>query len=282
MALTTRQIAALNEFAQTQPALKPRGQLGAGESDIVLGTMLDNGQLLANDFRDQYITVPFAVAAPSGAAVTKDFIAWTAPYAGRIVSASLVPSATWSAGNNVGDKYLVAVRRYNNTPANLSKDHDFVTGLTAGVPALLPTGASSALLTSAQTLTIAVSGAVMTLTSAVDFVTTPNVGDYVSITSVAAVAAGATPSNPGVYQITAVTSSKILVATKLWGHDPEAKTATNAAAGDVSDVRLISNLESAFSAGDTLGLRFIIPISTTTPVDVSTLGFALVLRVRPA
>lgn len=282
MALTQAQIDAFNEWSKLEPALKSRGQLGGSNADIQLGTLLDNGQALGNDSRDKFVTLPFTLPAPAGSAVTKDFIAFKAPFAGQIVSAELIASAAWTAGNNVGDKYLVSVRRLNNTAANLQKDHDFVTGLAAATAALLPTGASQALLTSGDDITITVSGAALTLTHESDFVTQPAVGDYLSITSVATNAAGATPSNPGVYRITALTSSKILVATKLWGHDPEAVSVTACGAGDVSDVRLIRASEATFSAGDILGLRVIVPINSTTPVDVSALSFSLVLRVRPA
>ncbi len=282
MALTQRQIDALNEFTKTQPALKPRGQLGGGEADIALGDMFQSGQILGNDMRDVIVELPFVLPAPTSGAATKDFLAWKAPFAGQIVSAELVANATWSAGNNVGDKYLVAVRRHNNTPANLTKDHDFVTGLAAFTAARLPTGASKALLTSGDDITIAVSGAVLTLTHESNFVTLPVVGEYVSITSVATVAAGSTPANPGIYRITAVTSAKIIVMTKLFGANPEAVSIAACGAGDVSDVRLIQVPEATFSADDMLGIRVIVPIDTTTPVDVSTLSMTLVLRVRPA
>jgi hypothetical protein len=280
MALTTRQKEALTEFTKTQPALKPRGQLGAGEEDIDLGTMLANGKVLDNDHRDVIVELPFTLPAPAGAAATVDLLAWKAPYAGRIVSAELIVNGTWSGGNNVGDKYLVAVRRHNNTAANLTKDHDLVTGLAAFTSARLPTGSSLAMLTSGDDITITVDGATMTLVHESNFVNLPGVGDYVSITSVATVAAGATPANPGVYQVTAVNSAKSITMTKLFGANPEAVAVAACGAGDVSDVRLIPATEATFSSGDMLGLRAIVPINTTTPVDVSALKMTLILRVR--
>lgn len=282
MAYSQAQKDALTEFTKTQPALKPRGQIGGTNGDIDLGADLASGKVLDDDHRDRIITIPFTLAAPTTGAATKDILAWKAPFAGRIVSAELVTSGTWAAGNNVGDKYLVAVRKYNATAANLSKDHDLVTGLTAGTAARLPTGSSNALLTVGDDITITVSGSAMTLVHESVFVTTPVVGDFVSITSVATVAAGATPSNPGVYVITAVNSTKSITMTKLFGHDPEAVSVAACGSGDVSDVRLIRAMESAFSADDVLGLRVIVPINTTTPVDVSALGLMLQLRVRQA
>lgn len=277
MKLTDKEKNALNGFSDTQSALSPNGASRYAEPKVRLGDMLDTMQI---EQRTKSVSVAFALPAPAGSAATKDFIAFKAPGDGEIVSVELIPSAAWTAGNNVGDKYLTSVRRYNNTPANLVKDHDLVTGIAAGASALLPTGASGALLVLGDDLTISASGADLTLVSESDFVTTPKVGDYVSITSVAANAAGATPANPGIYRVTAVNNSKSLTATKLFGANPEAVATVAAGAGDVSDVRLISATESTFAAGDVIGLRVIVPINTSTPVDVSALGLTAIINYK--
>lgn len=277
MLMTQEEKDCLTSFSTTQTALQPRGHGNYGVSPrIDLGAMLDTMQA---DDRLASVTIPFTLPAPAGAAATKDFIAFKAPGDGQIVSVEIVPNAAWTAGNNVGDTYLLAVRRYNNTPANVSFAHDFVTGLAAGGDGVIPTGSSNALLTSGQNLTIAVSGAAITLTNAVAWVTAPSVGDYLTITSASTNFPGATPSNPGIYLITASTSTTI-TATKLFGTNPEAVSITAAAAGDVTNVRLIRAQEASFSAGDTLGLRVIVPISTSTPVDVSALSFSAIVKYK--
>ncbi len=275
MLMTQGEKDCLTGFCATQTALQPRGS-NIASPRIDLGAMLDTMQA---DDRLQSLTIPFTLPAPAGAAATKDFIAFKAPGDGQIVSVEIIPNAAWGAGNNVGDTYLASVHRYNNTPADVAFAHDLVTGLAAGASARLPTGSSNALLTSGQNLTVTVSGSAITLTNAVAWVAQPNIGDYVSITSAATGFAGATPSNPGVYVVTAATSLT-LTATKVSGHDPEAVSVASAGAGDVAGVRLIRVQEAAFAAGDVIGVRVIVPISTSTPVDVSALALAAIIKYK--
>lgn len=282
MALTSAQIQVLNDWSKTQTGLKPFNQIdGTSASNINLGTMFDSGTILSNDNRDKYVSVSLVLPAPAGGAVTKDFPMFEAPAGGQLVSVKLVPSAAWSAGNNKGDTYLLNARRYNNTAANLGFTHDASSGIAAGFAALLPTGSSNQLLTAGQAFTITASGASITLNNAIDFINLPAIGDYLSINCSATQAAGTNTTlyNSGVFQITAASSSYI-VATKLWGHDPETVNSVSAVATDVTGVRLIRSSEATFSAGDTIGLRVVVPINTTTPVDVSALNFVAVLRYR--
>lgn len=273
MAMTAAELAALNQWSALEPALADKG--------VALGTALDNGQALGNDIRDKFIVVPLALPAAAGSAATKDFPAFVAPAAGSIVSAHLVSAAGFVAGNHATDKWLFNVRRYNNTAAQLSKDHDFLSGMAAGSAIALPTGASSALLTAGQNLAITVASTVATFTNAVAWVTQPQVGDYISLNSAATSYVGAGLENAGIYLITAVTATTI-VATKLNLTSPAAVTAAAAQAADVTELRLISQVESSFAAGDVLGARAIVPVNTNTPVAADLSGLSVVLRIRLA
>lgn len=281
MSMTTRQKEILNAFSLQQSHDWIKEQENGLLAPFMLGDMLANGSAAELAVQDKYATVAFKLPAPAGGAATTDFIAFKAPAGGTIVSVELVPNAAWTAGNAAGDTYLASVRRYNNTPADLTFAHDLVAGVGAGASALLPSGANSALLTSGDDITLTVSTTNLTITNETAWVTTPVVGDFLSITSAATNARGATPSNPGVYRITAVTALT-LTATKLFGTNPEAVTVVAAAAGDVAGVRLISQIENSFASGDVLGVRVIVPISTSTPVDVSALFLSAIVRYRLA
>ncbi len=281
MSLTTKEKEVLNKFSLQAQHDYVYIQSTLLEPEFKLGDYLDSGNALADGVRDNFVSLAFTLPAPAGAAATKDFIAFKAPAAGRIMSVELVPNAAWTAGNAAGDLYLASVRRYNNTPADLTFAHDLVSGIGAGVCALLPSGANGALLTSGQNITVTVATTNITLTNAVAWVTQPAIGDFISVTSAATNVRGATPSNPGVYRVTAATTTT-LTATKLFGTNPEAVSVVAAAAGDVAGVVLVSAIENAFAAGDVLGLRVVVPINTTTPVDVSSLALSVLVRYRLA
>lgn len=281
MSMTTRQKEILNAFGQQAAHDWIRSNNSDADPVFNLGTFLDDGSVASDPVRDKFSTVAFTVPAPAAGAATKDFIAFKAPAAGSIISVEVLPTAAWSAGNAAGDAYLLSARRYNNTPADLAMAHDLVSGVAAGSPALLPTGAVTALLTTGQNFALTVSGANLTITNAVAFVNTPAVGDFISILSTATNARGATPSNPGVYRITSV-SSTVIVATKLFGTNPEAVVSVAAGASDTAGLVAVSQSGAAFAAGDTIGLRFIVPINTTTPVDLSALGLSVIVRYRLA
>lgn len=281
MSMSQREKDILNAWSQQKSHDWIASQENGLMAPFKLGDLLANGATGELAVQDKYITVPFTLPAPAGSAATKDFIGFKAPAGGKIVSVEIIPNAAWNAGNAAGDTYLASVRRFNNTPADVTFAHDLITGIAAGGAALLPSGANSALLTLGDDLTVAASGAQLTLTNETAWVTTPAVGDFLSITAAATNARGATPANPGVYVITAVTSTT-LVATKIAGSNPEAVATVAAAAGDVAAVRLISKTEYTFAQGDVLGIRVIVPINTSTPVDVSTLSLSAVIRYRLA
>lgn len=280
MALTANQKAALDLFCSRQFDLKPGGQQGnavslipQGEGPINLGSALDALQT-------RTVVVPFTLPAPDTGATTVDIPVLKAEAAGQLVSVEIVPMTAWAAGNAAGDTYLTAVRQFSGTPGNTSFAHDLLSGVAAAAGALLPTGSSNALLTALDDVTIDADGTEITLTCESDFVVAPVVGDYVSITAAATNFVGATVANPGVYIITAVTSTKILVATKLYGAAPEAVALAACAAGDVAGIRLIRQTEDSFAANDLLGLRVIVPADATTPVDLSAVKFLAVFRYR--
>jgi hypothetical protein len=117
------------------------------------------------------------------------------------------------------------------------------------------------------------------MTNETAWVTTPSVGDYVSITCAATSFVGAGVVNPGIYLITA-TSALTLTATKVFGQAPVDVALAAAASGDVAGIRLIRAQEASFAADDVIGLRVIVPINTETPVDVSALSFSAIVRYK--
>ncbi len=280
MAFNAHQKAALDLFCSRQFELKPGGQLGeqvggltSADGPVNLGSAIDSLQT-------REVVIPFTLPAITTGATTVDIPCFKAHAAGSIVSVEIVPSTVWAAGNNVGDKYLTSVRKFSGTPADVTFAHDLISGVAAAGAALLPSGANVAMLTSGQTIAIAVSGAIATFTNQVNFVNAPTVGDFISITSAATNVVGAGVVNPGVYRVTSITSTKIVVATKVFGTNPVAVSAVSAGAGDVAGFRLISQTETTFVSGDLLGVRVIVPIDTTTPVDVSAVKFLAVIRYR--
>jgi len=223
------------------------------------------------------VTLPFTLPAPAVSAVTKDFIAFKAPANGELLSVEIIPNSAWASGNNVGDKYLASAYRYNNTPAVVNFSHDLMTGLAAGASARLPSGTSNQLLTVGQTLSLTATGTSVKFNSSVTWVTLPAVGDYVTLTGAATAYVGATPANPGVYIVTALTAVS-LTATKLFGAAPENVASGAAGSGEVAALRLVRAQEASFAAGDVIGMRIVVPIDTTTPVDVSSLAFSAIFN----
>lgn len=279
MALTPEQLAALDLWASRQFDLRPGGQLGGAVSLIPQGQGPINLGSALSAVQTRTVSVPFELPAPD-AGEDVDIPVWRADVAGKILDVKIVPMTEWAAGDNVGDTYLTAVRNFSGTPANVSFAHDLVAGVAAADAAVLPTGEALDLLTEGDDLTIAATGAQITLTHETDLVNLPVVGDFISITCAATNFVGTGVVNPGVYVVTAVTSAKIVVASKVFGADPVAVSIAATASGDVAGIQLIRQTEASFAAGDLLGLRVSVPADTTTPVDLSAVKFLAVIRYR--
>ena len=280
MSLSAKQIAALDAWSKTQEP-GAYGQVDGNPANDLnnLGTLLDNGKVLNDNLRDEYV---WSIQTPAVAA-TSDYVLFTAPTAGTLQSVSLVAPTNWATTTSVGDSYTVAVRKYNTgVTANLTVAYDLQTGLAGGVTAVLPTNQSntSLALVSATSNTVSwgVSGANVTLTVTVALLNAPTVGDFISVASGATNLTGATGQNNGIYKITSVDTAGLwLKATKQFGANPEAVAHVTAAAGDNTAVQLVRAGNAVLAAGDMIGLEFV-----GNAAAVQCPALTIQLRFRPA
>ena len=279
MSLSAKQIAALNGWSTTQE-FGANGQVdGNPANDInALGTLLDNGKVLSDNLRDEYINM---TVSPAGNATT-DYVAFTAPMAGTLQSVQIVSPSNWSTTTTASDGYTVAVRKYNTgVTANLTVAYGLKTGLAGGVIAVLPTNASNtalAMLTvTSTTVGLAASSLNITVTSTGAFVNAPAVNDYVVILEGATSFTGATYQNTGIYLVTSVDPANLWYkATKQFGANAQTVAAVAVLAGDVTGMLLVKQGFATVAAGDMLGFEF---ISTTA---VACPPLSLQIRFRPS
>jgi len=280
MALNQKQKDLLDAWSKTQ-ANWSNGQVdGSTASDLTLGTMLANGKVLDDVYRDELCYTAFTLPAPSGTAVSIDVPLIVAPTGGQVVSMNLMVPNGISNTSTTASSYNFSLYRLNNTATALNLAVPTLTGVTASTQLRMPTGSNNVLLTT-TTYSITAVASVLNLNCATvtaTWVTQPNVGDYIIIQNTPSQFLGSNAANVGTYLITSASTSS-LTATKLNAVTNPANVAAGVAiAGDVSTIRLIKVTESTFVNGDMLAIRASVPAASGA-VNVTT-QYQVQLRMR--
>lgn len=218
MAMLPIQRKILNEFSDTQPALKSFGQLtGRYEDDIRLGDLIA-GSGLDESLMQQEFTWSGKLPAPDVSPSLQEINIFRVPADGTITYAELsyYKSGTeWLAGTSDDQRYYIRPclfyaqnGNYLNIPANL------LTGVENAIGLELPIGYQVGLFTIGNIYTITAAGKNIVIDATTSFENLPAVGDLLQIDDISVDLVGPNFVNVGVYKVTEVTSKQVL-ATKL-------------------------------------------------------------------
>jgi len=285
MAMLPIQKTTLNDYANSQPALKPFGALtGKLADDIKLGNLIA-GNGLDDSIRNIQFSESVKIAAPAAGIVTETIPMFQAPCNGYLIKAAVysrVASATWAAGTSTAQSYLFSPVIYYapTVSAYLLTPVDLLTGMALNTVVELPLGQDVALMTQGSDYAITASGADITIAAVTAFANLPAVGDLIYIRGGATTFVAANLVNVGVYKVTAVTSTSIS-ATKMNKTNPASVTSATAQAADVTWIRTSPQSPGMpMYTGDIVSAAVSIPASGGSPADLSSnyINFSFVFK----
>lgn len=219
MAMLPIQRKILNAYADSQPAMKPFGQLtGNPKDDIKLGDLIAGGGLDESLLQQQF-TWTGKMPAPGLSPSLQEINMFRVPADGVITYAevSYYTSGTqWTAGITDDETYYVRPLlfyaqngTYINVPANL------LTGVDNAIGLELPIGFQvNNVFAYGSAYTINASGKNISVVASTSFQNIPKVGDLLQIDDTSIDIVGANYVNVGLYKVTETTETQIL-ATKL-------------------------------------------------------------------
>lgn len=297
MALSNVQITALNTFSSQESSLLPAATPGLtslnipGQNTIALGSLMNNGLVLADVIRNGYESFNLCnIPAPGASAATATMPLFVAPSAGNIVSAQIVFSSQLGSVTSSATATELALRRINNAnTATFGYQVSLASGLTAGVILTLPTGTKNTLLSNNVQYSVTASGMNVTLNCTQNianngFLYVPAAGDYVVIDGYSTNFAPSTQYNTGCYTVNAATANYIYMSKQsAFSFTASNVGSATASAADIASVVTVGQYGVAYNAGDIISLQVAVPAGNVTSTqNLNTTAALVLLTLKPA